>query len=73
MTDSLHPDPCIIPWDINEEMIESENHKSALFFWIRTKSWGGLFWAETDPPSNFGGNVSSSFCVSLLINQPANQ
>ena len=40
------------------------------FVKIRTKSYPGLFRAETRPPSKFRGNWFNSFCVIQLTNQP---
>ena len=34
---------------------------------------GGLFWVKTYPPSKFPGNLFSSFCVTLVTNQPIHE
>ena len=41
--------------------------------WISAKSIGGLFWAETHPPTKFCRNPCSSFYVILLTNQRTNR
>ena len=46
---------------------------SILLIWISAKSYGGLFWAETDPPSKFCGNRFPSFGVIVLTNQQTEQ
>ena len=47
----------------------SENSCICPFIRIHTKSYWGLFWAETHPPSKFCWNGLSSFCVIMITNQ----
>ena len=37
------------------------------------KSWWGLFWADTHPPSKFGRNQLSNFPAIVLTTQPTIQ
>ena len=70
----------IIPWEMNK----TKRHLTMLkkvrihswtgpFIRICTKSYWGLFWAKTHPPSKLRGNLFSCFCEILLTNQPTNK
>ena len=46
---------------------------SILFIQISADSEWGLFWAETRPPSKFGGNLFGVFLCLLLTNKHTNR
>ena len=55
-----------IPWETDKSVTNSESAKKSAIR-IHTKSYLGLFWAETRPPIKFCGNPTNTQCFRVFF------